>query len=277
MKPRDVIYNKWKRLVVTCSWRKVDFVIAGTQKGGTTALAAYLKQHSDIGIPEEKELHFFDNEDHFRNGRPPFLLYHLPFFELRSRRLWGEATPIYMYWQKSPERLRRYNPKMKLILLLRNPIARAYSHWNMERALKNEPLSFGEAIFFEQERLRGALPQQHRVFSYLDRGFYAAQLERIWAHLPRQQTLVLKSEDLKNQPQPTLDAICHFLGARPLENVQPAEVHARTYPSPMSAQERNQLQQVFEPEIRKLERLLNWDCSHWLADKSDCGQPAVQA
>ena len=69
----------------------------------------------------------------------------------------GEATPIYIYWKKAIERLVRYNPNIKLIIVLRNPITRAYSHWNMMRNRNKENLSFVDAIAAEPERLKKVL------------------------------------------------------------------------------------------------------------------------
>ena len=77
---------------------KVDFIICGTQKGGTTALDAYLRRHPAIGLAGAKEVHFFDNEDAFRDGRPNYDVYHSAFPSSPSHQLIGEATPIYMYW-----------------------------------------------------------------------------------------------------------------------------------------------------------------------------------
>ena len=104
----------------------MDFVIAGAMKGGTTALDAYLREHPDIGMADIKEVRFFDNDDYFQRRRPPYALYHSHFLHVRSRKVWGEASPGYMFWQKAPFRLWQYNPDLKLIVILRNTIQRAY-------------------------------------------------------------------------------------------------------------------------------------------------------
>ena len=153
---------------------------------------------------------------------------------------------------------------MKIIVILRNPIDRAYSHWNMEQSRNADDLSFWDAIRSEHERCREALPYQHRVYSYLDRGFYTEQLRRLWAYFSRQQILVLRNEQLRAQPQETLDSVCRFLNVGPLENVQAKDVHSRPYASPMGHREKEYLRTVFEYEVRSLERVLGWDCSDWL-------------
>lgn len=243
---------------------KINFLIVGTQKGGTTALDVYLRSHPDIGMASIKEIHFFDNEDYFKSEQVDYNLYHRFFPTFLENQIHGEATPIYMYWQAAPQRIWTYNPHIKLIILLRNPISRAYSHWNMERDRNAESLSFFEAIQKENERCREALPFQHRVFSYLDRGFYTKQIRHLWNYFPKHQILILKSEDLNQFPQPTLDKIYQFLDVSPLKNIQHQQIHSRSYLSPMTLQEKNYLKEIFYFEIKTLEKILNWDCSTWL-------------
>jgi sulfotransferase family protein len=243
----------------------VDFIICGTQKGGTSALDVYLRGHPNICMAEKKEVHFFDNEDVFRDGTPDYSQYHSVFKPNLTTQILGEATPIYMYWRDAPRRMWQYNPNLKLIVLLRDPIDRAYSHWNMKRVLDAEALSFWEAIEREPDRCREALPYQHRVYSYVDRGFYLEQLRRLWSFFPKERVLVLKSDELKCQPVQTLQRVCEFLNVDPLNGIEPVNVHSRPYKSPIGSKERQYLRSVFELEIRGLERVLGWDCSSWLA------------
>lgn len=244
---------------------KVAFVIAGTQKGGTTALASYLYEHAEIGMPGVKEVHFFDKEENFAGDEADYARYHANFKPAVRSRVLGDATPIYMYWEPAPQRIRQYNPAMKLIMLLRNPVTRAYSHWNMERARGRDPLPFEQAIRTEVERCREALPLQHRQFSYVDRGRYSDQIQRIWRLFPPGQTLVLKSEELLRAPQAALARITDFLGVARFPPVEPRRVHARPYQSPMSDEARNYLREVFASEVRNLEQTFGWDCADWLA------------
>jgi hypothetical protein len=90
---------------------KVAFVIAGTQKGGTTALASYLYEHPEIGMPTVKEVHFFDTEEHFAPAEVDYAKYHAYFNPAVRKRLLGDATPIYMYWDAAPPRIWQYNPR----------------------------------------------------------------------------------------------------------------------------------------------------------------------
>jgi hypothetical protein len=253
---------------LAASSEKVAFLIAGTQKGGTSALASYLSEHPAICMSTVKEVHFFDDEEHFASGDADYVRYHAHFERTEHRRLLGEATPIYMYWEPAPLRIRSYNPAMKLIMLLRNPVTRAYSHWNWNREHQRgqlDPLPFEQAIEAEGMRRDEALPLQDRRFSYIDRGFYSQQIRRIWRHFPVGQTLVLRSEELQHAPQAALARVTDFLGVERCPPVQPRNVNARPYEAPMSAAARSYLCDVFAPEVRTLEAMFGWDCSDWLA------------
>lgn len=125
----------------------VSFMGIGVQKAGTTSIFAYLNQHPQIRMGQKKELHYFDDEDHFAQ-KPDYSLYEQQFVRdpERANLLYVEVTPIYLYWSPALRRIWEYNPNMKCIVLLRNPITRAYSHWNMEYGRQWDALSFEEAI-----------------------------------------------------------------------------------------------------------------------------------
>ena len=111
---------------------RVDFAIAGVQKAGTTALFDYLSDEPELSLSHVKETHFFDDDERDW-ARPDYAPYHA-LFDAPDGRLRGEATPIYLYWPKVLERICAYNPAMKLIVVLRDPVERAWSHWRMEFA-----------------------------------------------------------------------------------------------------------------------------------------------
>jgi hypothetical protein len=247
-----------------CPWR-VDFVVGGTMKGGTSALHAFLEQHPEICMASGKETHFFDTDEHFRPGaRPDYDLYHRHFAPGPHTRVLGDATPIYLYWQPVSVRVMEYNSRTKWVLLLRQPVERAYSHWNMLRQNGQEPLSFADAV--EQDALRwSGQPGQCRVFSYLDRGFYARQLRRLFHVVPRRQVLVLRTEELRCDHHATLQRIFTFLGVDPGVRIEPATIHQRSYEAPLPTDLKRELTKRFIDDIRDLEGLLGWDLTDWLA------------
>ena len=176
----------------------VNFLIVGTQKGGTTALCKFLSKHPNISIPPKKEVHFFDNDGLFQSSTPDYDIYHRNFNQIDEGAIFGEGTPIYMYWKPATKRIYNYNPNMKLIFILRNPVERAYSSYQMIYNMKKETMSFSDAIRSEKERLKKFYPKQHQHYSYLDRGLYSKQIINMLNFFNRNKMLFVKSEDLKN-------------------------------------------------------------------------------
>lgn len=243
---------------------KVNFLVAGTQKGGTTALDTYLRGHPEISMARKKEVHFFDNEENF-SKTTNYLKYHANFEKKNTNILYGESTPIYMYWYDAPRRIWEYNPDIKIILTLRNPVERAFSHWNMERDRGAEHMEFFDAVRNAKERCRSSLPYQHRVYSYIDRGFYAEQLRRIYTYFNDQQVLVLKNEELKADVNNELKKLSDFLQIKEFEHVEYESIHSRPYESDITVEERQFLSELYFHDIKILEDMLGWDCADWLS------------
>jgi hypothetical protein len=243
---------------------KVRFIVAGAQKAGTSALDAYLREHPELCLPRRKEVHFFDTDRFFAAEPVDYALYHRAFDPRPPQHLLGEVTPAYLYWPTAAERIARYNPAMQLIVVLRNPATRAFSQWNMARQKQRDPLPFLDALKAEPERVRTMPLELAKRFTYVDRGFYAQQLKRLWRYFPREQTIAFKSEELLASPAAVLARIAGFLGIAPFPPVGEKTAHTRDYDTAMTEEERRHLVAVFEPEIRELERMLGWDCSAWL-------------
>lgn len=252
--------------ITSCTPEKVGFFVVGAQKSGTTVLDKYLRQHPGICMASRKEVHFFDNDNIFMSTHPDYRPYH-SFFKLQPQHtICGESTPSYMYWLTAPKRIWEYNPEAKLIVILRNPIDRAFSHWNMQKLRGIEPRSFWDAIHSEREQCRKSLPLQNRRYSYIDRGFYSEQIRRLNFYFPDSKLLFLKIEELKESPRELMDKVWHFLSISTLNYIEPATMHALSYNPPMTARERKHLLWIFEYEIMQLERMLGWDCSDWRGD-----------
>ena len=211
-----------------------------------------------------KELHFFDREDENRDYKK----YHANFKPKPQHHVIGEASPIYMYWETAPYRIWKYNPKMKWILALRNPVERAFSAWNMETKRGKEKLSFAEAIEKESQRRREALPLQHRVYSYIDRGFYACQVRRLFNIFGRDNVLVLLSEELRNEHQQTLRRVFEFLGVDSSFVPPQASVFEQEYADKIDNQLRSRLIDMFYFDVKELESMLGRDLSAWYQKQS---------
>ena len=255
-----------------------DFIIIGAQRGGTTSLYNYLVEHPGIGSASIKEIHFFDTH-HFTQGRGWYRA-HFPssvqkYFVKRVQKLdflTGEASPYYLFHPHAPARVAAMLPGVKLIVMLRNPVDRAYSHYYHEVAGKHEKLSsFEEAIDCEEKRLAGELEKMqgdahyqsynHRHFSYLARGIYFDQLTA-WRHsFPKEQLLLLRSEDFYADPGAILKRTLAFLNLPAVEpgKVQEFKQYNDTRAPGMQAATRKRLIEYFKPYNARLYDLAGVD------------------
>jgi hypothetical protein len=227
-----------------------DFVIIGAQKGGTSFLYYLLTRHPLVEPAARKELHFFDQPEHFDNGAE---WYRRCFPRLSSkdgqRSITGEATPYYMFDPPVAERMAEVVPQARLIALLRNPVDRAYSHYQMQVKRGTEPRSFEEAI-----------EQQHS--SYVSRGIYVDQLLRWFEFFSKEQMLILKSEDFFERPVETLKVVLTFLDLpdwQPEASELQQRRHTGTYRQKMDPATRRRLEAYFEPYNQRLYECLDVD------------------
>jgi hypothetical protein len=242
---------------------RLDFIVPGAQKSGTTALHYFLSRHPQIALPDRQELHFFDNEAFFSRALIDYEVLNRHFRPIGSSTIAGEVTPSYLYWKPAIERIRHYNPQIKFVILLRNPIDRAFAHWNMQRFKGRESLDFLDALKEEPRRIAQSLSIESRRFAYVDRGFYFGQLDHVFKFFPRERAHIVKFEDFRDRKQETLDSIFDFLGVKRLRNIHDKDRNVVPYERAMTAEERKYLMEVFGAEIRKLEQMLAWDLSDW--------------
>lgn len=242
---------------------KVHFLIVGAQKSGTRALSQYLSTHPQLELSKKPEPHFFDNIAS-KLSAYNITKYHLN-FELRPDMVRGECTPSYMYYKPALQRAQLYNPSLKLIAILRDPVNRAYSHWNMMASTTpHETESFERALKLEKTRIRNVPAFTRFRYSYIDRGFYSVQIKNIWQHFPKEQTLFLKSEALKSDPQECLNHVSNFLDIPKFTNVSEQRVHALSYTQPLTQGLRKKLISYYREDINEVTNLLGWNCDDWL-------------
>ncbi len=249
--------------------RRVDFFIIGVQKGGTTALARYLGAHPEIGMSRIKEVHHFDDETGVDWAAPDHARLHAQFDWKDGARLRGEATPITIYWPPALLRLKAYNPEAKLILALRHPSLRAWSHWRMEQGRGAEALDFETAISLAgRRRVREAPGGVHRVYSYVERGYYAAQIERLLSVFPREQIHFLRTDQHWQDTSGTLAAIERFLGVQPVISVTAKQRYivplAPAETAGLSPRARIDLDALYAEDIKATAALAGLDLSDWL-------------
>ncbi len=260
----------WGRL--TASDRPLpDFVVIGVQRAGTTSLFRDLKRHPQVIAASTKEVHYFDYH-HGRGQR--WYRAHFPHRRTLvahpgAQPVTGEATPNYLFHPHAPRWVGTELPQTRLIVVLRDPVQRAYSHWKLNRRIGLEDLSFTEAVEREDERIG---PDRRRLqanpeypaydlfrFSYAARGTYAEQLERWYAAIPRERFLVTSSENLGASPDDTFARITDFIGVSRWRPPDFSHAHATTSGAGDGIPEstRQQLERYFEPHQRRLAELLD--------------------
>jgi len=254
-----------------------DFVIIGGQKCGTTSLYNYLIEHPNVLPARNKETRFFQTR---RYGRGE-LWYRASFpTKARKRRaereggqklITGESTPEYLFFPQVPGRVRKTVPHVRLIVLLRNPVDRAYSHYQHKVRNGRETLSFEEAIEREEERLAGEVEQvladpryySHNLdhYSYLRRGIYVDQLRAWRRFFPKGHLLILRSEDLYEDAPAVVGRTLTFLGLPALDTERYARHNVGGYKEEMDPAVRGRLVEYFSPHNRKLYEYLDRDFS----------------
>lgn len=259
-----------------------DFLLVGAKRGGTTSLWKYLTEHPDV-LPmfpraeKHKGLYYFDegfaHGDRWYRSHFP-LRAHVARRARRSghRTVVGEATPYYLYHPLAPERAQAAVPDAAVLVVLRDPVERAYSHYKERVRNRTEPLSFADAVAAEPERLAGEAARivadpayvsfAHRHQSYVDQGRYAPMLERWFAAYGRDRVLVEISEDMYADPQATYDRVTDHVGiAR--HRLADTSAHNAEPARDLDPATRARLAALLAPDVRATEELLGrslpWD------------------
>lgn len=271
--------------------RLPNFVIVGAMRSGTTSLARYLGAHEDVFMAPQKEVHFFD-----RNFDRGVDWYRAQFRGAGDKHAVGEATQTYLYDERAMQRMAEVLPDARMIVLLRHPIARAYSHYWHNRSIGRESLDFGAAVSAEPDRLRSEDVGDRYTYSYVDRGRYVRQLRRLAELYPRESIHVILFDDLLDSPVEIFRETCRFLEVA--ASMVPPELGTRINPfmtfrslyvrrlakrlpkrlgnvvgrlnnrhdsyPPMAADVRATLLESFRDEIEELGSWLGRDMTRWL-------------
>jgi len=232
--------------------KPIDVFIIGAQKAGTTSLKGYLADHPMICAHDQLEMPFFVNDHLYSLGYPSAFKRYFPHFEPGQTIL---AKNVDVYTNISAlQLLHKHNPEVRIILLLRNPVDRAYSAYWYARQKGWEPISsFDQAVWLDPARFPDPILQRH--CAYLDRGSYARWLKKTYQFFPNENVWVYLFEVLKAEPGSICNDVLHKLGLSPvpLENYRSAPVQNRAA-LPRSA---TLAKLVFQPgQIKPLREIL---------------------
>lgn len=256
-----------------------DFYIIGGQKCGTTSLFEYLSLHPSILRGAAKDIRFFDK--YYSKGANWYGLYfplkikksYLEFF-LKKKFLTGEATERYLEYPFAPQRIKNVTPHAKFLVLLRNPIDRAFSHYTMNVVRKMELLSFEKAIEIENERIEDSMKKMktdntyyddiYFRHAYLDRGIYITKLKRWFDIFPKNQFLIIQSEKFWSNTSEAYNEVLEFLGLSHFKLGEYKPFRKTIYRDRKIAPEtRKQLIDFFRPHNEQLYEFLgrrfDWD------------------
>jgi len=255
-----------KRILVRNGYySKPSFIIIGAQKAGTTAMFRILRQHPQIVAPIEKELHFFDS---MRIRYGDFATYHEMFplpHELKPDKLTYEASPSYLYDPDCPERISRYSPGIRLVAILREPVSRAFSAWNMYKNFTHSANPYLR-LFAEHRSFEDAVTQEivelekkdwkTDKFSYIKRGMYIEQLERYLRYVSKDSLLILEHSRLIRDPQSAFTRMFRFLQIDDRIAVRTLRSHVTKNTDEIPLKARDALKSVFKPYNERLFELL---------------------
>ncbi len=249
---------------------KLDFLIIGAPKCGTTSLYYYLKWHPNI-LHTRKQVSFFD-----RNFSKGILWYGMCLGRIKKKKLVSESTPHYLFHPLVPQRVAQLFPDIKIIILLRNPVERAFSNYRMNLRQHRETLDFEQAINHEVQVIKRIEEKilidkryedfgyfSYRSRSYCARGMYIYHIKYWMQFFPKEQFLIIKSEDLFAQPDIILKQVHQFLGIPHYPLNEYPECNSHLIAMPIDKKIKDQLADFFRPYNEELEKFLgrkfNWE------------------
>ncbi len=265
---------------------KPTFLCIGAQKSGTTLLYEQLKKIDDLYLPRVKEVHFFDRPSSYIKG---VQWYKDTFFQNpKNLKVLGEITPSYIYLKDIPKKIyESLGSDTKFIVILRNPVDRAYSHYIMRYKRDEEKYSFNDALVLEQSRTDSTI-ENKRKYSYAHRGLYASQLSEYFKYFNKNNFHFILFEDFIKNQDFHIKEICDFLSVKKKIEIKNIVVHnsklsfieklkfakinqiniyniftSKGYPS-MNKKTKNLLQEYYREDITKLASIINKDLSSWL-------------
>ncbi len=260
--------KKLRRILHPAPARAPDFLIIGVAKGATTTLMANLNRHLDLFLPA-KEIEFFSSDAEFAKGRAWYQAHFKTF-----KRLAGDKSPGTIYHLRAHRRMAAMLPRAKLILLLRDPVRRAISNWNM-RVAKGRIRDFtaeGDpsftALVDHYLRLRGSERARLQPFDIIHRGLYAEQIEHLLGFYPRDQLHIAITEHLAADPDSCISPIFAFLGVPTIPPHPGIRRRAGRYPAAaIEESARDRLRELYRPHNERLFELLGRRIAEWEEDR----------
>ena len=252
-----------------------DFLIIGAAKAGTTSLWKNLKQHPDIEmspnfirilqigneIPwiKKKEISFFDKDEFWNKGKG----WYISLFN-KNKKIQGEASPGYIYSELCHQRMFETIPDAKLILILRDPVKRAYSQFN--HMIDEKKIAWeGETLPTEDfTNFLKKVNEENYETSVIKTGFYIDQIENLLKYYPKKQLMIVISEKMQKNPQLVYDEIFEFLGVKKVKINYVSGVNKKEYKRPLEKENEKILQDIYRPYNERLFKFLGHKIEEWI-------------
>jgi len=255
-----------------------DFYIIGFVKCGTTSLYEYLISHPNVYPPKGKEIDYFDRLysrgiNWYKVSFPLKIQKFIVTKIFRKSFLTGEATPRYIVHPHALDRIKQVTPNAKFIILLRNPTTRAFSQYNMNLRNDYEYRDFEGALKHETERIEGRMQKMKKdsdyyswnydVYGYREHGIYVDKIKRWMEVFPKEQFLIIQSEEFLENKSKIFEQVLTFLGLPKWEPDEYVLHKKRKYKELMDPKTRKELADYFKPHNQRLFELLgrkfDWD------------------
>lgn len=271
-----------------------NFFIVGAMRSGTTSLYYYLKQHPKIYMCPIKETNYFAKDidprqftrknkreslkvnigDYIRENMPKTIhsayvrdwrQYKSLFKNVNKEKATGECSPSYLFSDVSAKNIKKIIPNAKIIIVLRNPLQRAYSHYKLEKQREFTNLTFLEAVKEDRDKkVKGWGINQ----LYVELGLYYKQVKRYLSQFGKNQIKIFLYEELIENPNKLLKEIFKFLGVNKNVYVNTSNRHnaSKIKEQEISEEAKNYLKNFFDRDINRLSTLIKKDLSSWITD-----------
>jgi len=251
-----------------------DFLIAGFNRSGTHSLFEYMGQHPNINNASRREIHYFTLSfwrglNWYKSYFPTKIHKKISEIKTKEKYLTGEATPHYIFHPLAIQRIKKLLPKIKIIVVLRNPIDNAYSHYQHYKRGGIEKDDFEYAIKTDKERYE-VITNQYKLdlikehslrnvkMPYVSYAIYVNHIKKLLEIIPRKQILFIKNEDLNEKPQDELKKIFQFLKLKEFSVIDLKKRNVGKYEE-IKPETRKELIKYFEPYNKQLENLLDME------------------
>ena len=247
-------------MTITRTHNPASFIITGSPRSGLGTIYHALEQHPALQVICKDENPHFANDALFGVGNPSNQRYDQHYVDYGEDLLHGEISSAYLTHPYAISRIHRYNPDIKLVIILRNPAMRTYSQWQYATAQGLETASFTDILTTTAQSVED-------MTAYQRNSLYGYHVSHILQYLDPHQVLFLKSDDLKEDPEVAMYRLFQFIGV-PYLDLDLTAQNIGSYASSLTAETYNQMMEAYTSDVKTLESLVGLDCSSWKAKKA---------